>query len=424
MSGSRPRGLSRRAFAALLVEGAALWSTALSGGSALAQDPLARDPGVPDRGLGGTGVAPIDPQETLGQDRGIGGTGVVGTIRRFGSIVVNDLRVTFPPRVPVSIDGRPATLRDLRVGHVVRVLARPRGGGLRTRAIVVHSEVVGPLQASAAGTLTVLGQRILLGEDVALPPHRLGDVLAVSGLRRPDGAVVASLVERRERGPSRLRGPVVAGPDGGFAVGGTRVANLSPALLGREVRLVGRLAGGAFRATSVAVEPRVPFATADRLSLEAYVARGPEGLRLGSGLDVAADEVALDALDPQGAVRAVVVARPGPAGRLDVESLRVEHDSRGSGRGSGEPGRPGGPPGGPPGREGDGRPTGFGGPEGPDGTHGGTPGGPGRGGPAGGAGAGGGPGGAGPGGAGPGSAGPGGAGSGTGGPGGPGGPGR
>lgn len=396
------RGLSRRAFAALLAKGAALWS-----GGVLAQDPV-----VPDRGLGGTGVVPVDPEETLGLDRGIGGTGVVGTIRRFGSIVVNDLRVAFPSGVEVSIDGRRAGARDLKVGHVVRVLARRRGEGLSTRAIVVHSEVVGPLERDEAGAPWVSGQRILLGPGVVLPPHRRGDLLAVSGLRRPDGTIVASLVEPRPAGPARLRGPVAAAPGGGLAIGGTRLAGVPPDLLGREVRLVGRFARGTFRAGAVVVEPRVPFATADRLSLEAYVSRGPDGLRLGSGLDVAADAAALESLDPEGAVRAVVVARPGPDGRLDAESLRVEHDTRGSGRGAGEPGHPAGP-GGPPGR-GDGRPGA------PDGAHG-APGGPdgGRGGPPGG---GPGHGGGGPGGGGPGGGGPGGGGPGGGGPGG--GPGR
>ena len=42
-------------------------------------------------------------------DRGIGGTGVIGTIRRFGSIVVNDLRIAYPEDVQVHIDGTPAT---------------------------------------------------------------------------------------------------------------------------------------------------------------------------------------------------------------------------------------------------------------------------------------------------------------------------
>ena len=387
------RGLSRRAFAALLAKGAALWS-----GGALAQDP-----GVPDRGLGGTGAALADPEETLGLDRGIGGTGVVGTIRRFGSIVVNDLRVAFPPGVEVSIDGRRAGPQDLKVGHVVRVLARPRGDGLETRAIVVHSEAVGPLETGADGALRVLGQRITLGPGVAVPRHRRGELLAVSGLRHLDGTIVASLVERRAFGPARLRGPVTAAPGGGLAIAGTRVAGVPPALLGREVRLAGRFAGGVFRARAVVVEPRVPFAAADRLSLEAYVGRGPEGLRLGSGLDVAAEPGALDGLDPAGTVRAIVVARPGPDGRLDAESLRVEHDTRGSGRGAGETGRASGP-GGPPGRGGDGRPGGPGpadaghagdaGRAGPDGSRGGPPGGgPGHGGGGPGGGGGGGPGG-------------------------------
>ena len=389
--------LSRRAFASLLLQGAA-W-----GGRALAGDPEARD-----RGLGGTGAAPGDPSETLGQDRGIGGTGVIGTIRRFGSILVNDLRVTFPADVSVSIDGRRASSRELRLGHVVRVLARDRDGVLETRAIVADSEVVGPLEARVEGGLVVLGQRVLLGDSVALPRVRRGDMLAVSGLRRPDGVIVATLVERRPPAASRLNGPVTATPDGDLAIAGTPVAGLAPELLGRRVALVGRLRGGAFRAASVTVEPPVPFAGAARLSVEAYVARAPEGLRLGSGLDVSADAATLAADLPADAVRAVVVARPGPAGRLDVESLRVEHDSRGSGRGAGDPGRgPGARPGGP---EGPGRPggpdapAGFGGPDGGRGGFGGAPGG--MTGPGAGRGSGGGPGGAGGGGAGGGGGGP------------------
>ena len=404
--GRRP--LSRRAFAILLLQGAA-W-----GGRAFAGDPEARD-----RGLGGTGAAPVDPSETLGQDRGIGGTGVIGTIRRFGSILVNDLRVTFPADVSVSIDGRRASPRDLRLGHVVRVLARDRGGVLETRAIVADSEVVGPMEARVEDGLVVLGQRVVLGDGVALPRVRRGDVLAVSGLRRPDGAIVATLVERRRFAASRLNGPVTATPDGALAVGGTPVAGLAPELLGRRVALVGRLRGGAFRTQSVTVAPPVPFAAATRLSLEAYVARAPEGLRLGSGLDVSADAATLEAdlpADlPAGAVRAVVVARPDPAGRLDVLSLRVEHDTRGSGRGPGDPGRntgsrPAGPEG--PGRPGGpDAPTGFGGPDGGRGGFGGGPGGGGMGGSGTGRGSGGGPGGGGAGGGGPGGGGPGGGGA-------------
>ncbi len=322
--------LSRRAFGALL-----LHCAALSG-----DDARAKEAKSADRWLGG-GVLSVDPNETLGQDRGIGGTGVIGTIRRFGSIVVNDLRVTFPADVRVSIDGRPATLRDLRIGHVVRVLARRRGGRLATRAIVARSEVVGPLDSREADGLVVLGQRVELGEGVALPPHRPGDTLAVSGLRRLDGTVVASLVERRPGAAARLSGPVAVGPDGAPAIGGIRVDGLASALVGRRVTVVGVRSAAGFRAASVAVEPPVPFAAADQLSVEAYVARSPEGLRLGSGLDVAAGFATLSALEPDAAVRAVVVVRPGPAGRLEARSVRVEHDPGGARRGAQAPGRPG-----------------------------------------------------------------------------------
>ncbi len=339
MSGRRRHILSRRGFAALLLQGAALL-----GGRALAQDP---NVGA-DRGLGGTGVAPADPEETLGQDRGIGGTGVIGTIRRFGSIVVNDLRVTFPRGVPVSIDGRRATALDLKLGHVVRVLARQRGGVLATRAIVAQSEVVGPVDAARGGDLVVLGQRIAVPEGVAVPSHRAGDHLAVSGLRRLDGTVVASLVELRPPGPARVHGPLEVDAEGGLRIGGLAVAGLSPTLGGRRVSLVGMRQGGAFHPSAVTVEPRVPFAAADQLSVEAYVARAPDGLRLGSGLALSADARTQAELGDDGPVRAVVLARQRGMGRLDTLSLRVERDQRGgargeTGHGASGPDEPGGP---------------------------------------------------------------------------------
>ncbi len=376
--------LSRRGFAALLLQGAALW-----GGRALARDP---DSGA-DRGLGGTGVAATDPGETLGQDRGIGGTGVIGTIRRFGSIVVNDLRVTFPPGVPVSIDGRRAAARDLKLGHVVRVLARHRGDVLVTRAIVAQSEVVGPVDAARDGSLVVLGQRIAVPDGVAVPAHRAGDHLAVSGLRRLDGTVVASLVERRPPGPARVHGPLQVDAEGGLAIGGLAVAGLSPSLRGRRVSVVGARRGRVFHPSAVTVEPRVPFAAADGLSVEAYVARASDGLRLGSGLDLPAGADALAAVGDDGPVRAVVLARQDGAGGFDALSLRVERDQRGGargevGRGPGAPGEPG-RPGGPAGPAGPGGP-GPGGPGSPDGSR--PGGGPGMAGP-GGNGPGGGPGG-------------------------------
>ncbi len=279
-----------------------------------------------DRGIGGTGVAPSDPVERLGQDRGIGGTGVVGTIRRFGSIVVNDLHVTFPPSVRVTIDDLPATSRDLRLGHVVEVLAHGRIGKLRTTEIAVRSEVVGPIDSIEEDGFTVLGQRVVPGSGKASTSHNLGEIVAVSGLRRPDGSVVASLVEPRPGAASRLRGPLRADENGVLTIGILRIAGLEPKLAGRRLSLAGERHDQVFEPTTIVVEPAVPFAPeAGRLSLEAYVAASSDGLRLGSGLVV--NGAGSASVPPSGEpVRAVVTAIVDPNGRVMVESVRVEHD--------------------------------------------------------------------------------------------------
>ncbi len=322
MSGHPFRLLSRRSFSALLLNGAAVWASCAS---AMALNETGRR-------LGGNDMDAVDPAETLGQDRGIGGTGVIGTIRGFGSIVVNDLRVSFPAGVRVAIDGAPATPRDLRLGQVVRVLARKRRGLLATRAIVVRSEVVGPIDVAGPRSLVVLGQHVDLDDGLPALDHQRGDIVAVSGLRRPDGTVVASLVETRPPGPSRLRGPLATGSDGSLTIGRLRIAGLASSLAGRRVSLVGRRVEDRFHATTVYIEPHIPFAAADRLLLEDYVARTPDGVRFGSGLDMVGNAAAaLRTAMPMGeSVRAVVTAKAGPEGRLGVESLRVARDGRGS----------------------------------------------------------------------------------------------
>ncbi|TXN63484.1 hypothetical protein FV232_23235, partial [Methylobacterium sp. WL30] len=172
-----------------------------------------------DQGIGGTGARPTD---TPGDgDRGIGGTGVIGTIRRFGSIVVNDLRIAYPEDVSVRIDGVAARAADMRIGHVVHVVAHAEAGGLATRRIDVTSEVVGPVERVAEGALVVLGQSVA---TVGVAGRwAVGDRVAVSGLRRPDGVVVASLIEPRAEGPACVAGPVRHDRDGRPVIGRLRL---------------------------------------------------------------------------------------------------------------------------------------------------------------------------------------------------------
>ncbi|MFC6738756.1 hypothetical protein [Methylobacterium tardum] len=135
----------------------------LAGAAALRPGAVRPQEAPRDQGIGGTGMMRTDEPRngSLGEgDRGIGGTGVIGTIRRFGSIIVNGLRIAYPPGVEVRIDGEVGTAADLKIGHVVHVVARPDGGGLATRRIDVTSEVVGRVESVSPGRMIVLGQRV------------------------------------------------------------------------------------------------------------------------------------------------------------------------------------------------------------------------------------------------------------------------
>ncbi|WP_457108050.1 DUF5666 domain-containing protein, partial [Methylobacterium sp. P5_C11] len=276
-----------------------------------------------DQGIGGTGMMRTDEPKggSLGEgDRGIGGTGVIGTIRRFGSIIVNDLRIAYPPEVEVRIDGAPATTADLKIGQVVHVVARPEGGGLATRRIDVTSEVVGPVEAVAPGHLIVLGQRVsTAGLDGAWKP---GARVAVSGLRRPDGVIVASLIEARETGPDRVSGPVRRGPDG-LRIGALRLSGADALPPGKRVQVTGTATNNVLAVTNAA-QVGLPFPPGlRRVSIEAYIGRAGAGLDVGAGYAVVGRAAAR--VPRAGSVRAVLTASIARDGDLTVERLRIEN---------------------------------------------------------------------------------------------------
>jgi hypothetical protein len=364
--------------------------------------------GAGDRGIGGTGFAPSGSAD----DRGIGGTGFVGTIQRFGSIIVNDVRISYPPRARVTVDGRAAAVRDLRLGQVVSVAAEHSRGGLSTSAIAVSHEVVGWVRSVSDGFANILNQRI----DLSLldgVPVRPGLRVAVSGLRRLDGVIVASLIEPARSGPDRICGLVEADEEG-LWIDGLKLVNGDRSWIGRRVVLSGRPTSAGFAIASGVID-RLPDRVS-RLSVQAYLRREDAQLRLGNGLTI--PHAGTAGAWPFGSgEKAIVELAVDSAGQFNLTAIRLEgNGSAGaggpsgqgaSGPGMGGPGGFGGGPGG----------GGFGG--GPGGIGGAGPGGggPGGGGPGGGGPGGGGPGGAGPGGGnGPGGGGGGGAGGGGGGP--------
>ncbi|MBW7968460.1 DUF5666 domain-containing protein [Bradyrhizobium sp. BR 10289] len=320
---SRPPLISRR----LLLTGFWLAGTAV----ARAQVKLGTD-----QGIGGTGI-------TRGDDHGIGGTGIVGIIQRFGSIYVNGERITYASDVPVRIDGEAATAKALRIGQLARVVAtRQADGTLVTRSIAIASEVTGPIEQMKGNELTVLGQKIVVsGKETKLSA---GAQVAVYGLRRSDGVIVASLVEPRRGATERVTGLVERGPDGP-RIGGLKLSGVDPLLVGQRVQIEGRASQGAMQAARTRIDDFSDLAGASRLSIEAYVQRAGSNLQLGSGL-VARDGSRFG--PAAGEARMVVNGVFDRSRGLQVESTQAigrgpGPSPQGPGGGAGDPGRsPGG----------------------------------------------------------------------------------
>ncbi len=278
-----------------------------------------------DRGIGGTGVV-----DQPSGDRGLGGTGVIGTIRDFGSIIVNDMRISYSSYALLEIDGEPAPLVDLRIGQVANVVVAAKTESsttpvLETERITVVNEVVGPIASVGKGAFTVLGQTVST-RFIGGKGFRKGQWVAVSGLRQLDGTIVASLAEIREKRPGiarvpRVVGPVTLAPGGGAQIGGLKIANLDPALAGRRVLAELGLGKGQAAAVKTIVDPELSAMPGVRqVSIEAYVANSGTEARFGSGLTAATTSPAESA---QGAAsRAVVIVAIKPDGKLTAASQR------------------------------------------------------------------------------------------------------
>ncbi|KJC55767.1 signal peptide protein [Bradyrhizobium sp. LTSPM299] len=270
-----------------------------------------------DQGIGGTGIT--------GSDQGIGGTGIVGVIQRFGSIFVNGERIAYGADVPVHIDGEPATAKSLRIGQVARVVAqRGANGTLSTKQINAVSEVIGPIEHVKSGEMAVLGQKVVWsGQESWLKP---GTHVAVFGLRRTDGVIVASLVQERHDAATRVTGPLERDRSGSLRIGDLRLTGVDPALAGQRVQVDGRVTQGVMQVARSRSDDFSDLAGANRVLIEAYVRRVGGELQLGSGF-VARDN---SRFSPSADTRVVVNATLEGARGLRVESVQSVNKFPGS----------------------------------------------------------------------------------------------
>jgi len=319
-----------------------------------------------DHGIGGSGLSVTSGGEN--EDHGIGGTGIVGTIQGFGSIIVNGVHIPFTMATPVFIDGKRVSTNAMHIGHVVRVLL----SGERAQHIMIVSEVQGRIDRISRNGMTVLSQDIDT-TNIDTASLRRGGRVAVFGIRKPDGTIVARRIERRlVSDGSHVRG--VPQRDGArIRIGGLVLETASRHLLGKQTLVRFATNGQRQRVVRIETEAVVPGLRHGFVNVETYGHEERGHVALGLGILAPGDRMQLSA-DGHGFV-----------------DLSVRDSSRMAGPGNGPGPRNGGPPpdgGGPPDRSpfsrgwGEpsrgprgGPPGGFGGPGGPPGPAG-PPGGP------------------------------------------------
>ena len=134
-----------------------------------------------------------------------------GPVSGFGSVFVHGVRFE-TGSAAFTINGRPGTQADLRVGHVVTIHAhRDSNGNSTADRVDFDDQVKGPVASvdAATGQLVVLGQTVLTDADTSFDDNIPGASLAglaagviveVSGMRRADGAIQATRIEAKPPG--------------------------------------------------------------------------------------------------------------------------------------------------------------------------------------------------------------------------------
>ncbi|TIX90760.1 DUF5666 domain-containing protein [Rhizobium sp. P44RR-XXIV] len=232
-----------------------------------------------DHGIGGTG------QSISGEtDHGIGGTGVFGTIQRFGSIFVNGNRIAYSPDVLVNIDGVRADQRALRLGQVVRVALNGSPDHPSAHAIYVTSEVIGPIESMSTDSIVVLSQTIELTPHTYRPALKPGEIVAVYGIRKPDGTIVASRIEKRVAKSRMLLRGVAQSHNGHVKVGNLIIDIAARSFVGHRVVAEFGRKRGVLRVKSLKLEDLVPGLREGTINVETYVERAGETVSVGVGV--------------------------------------------------------------------------------------------------------------------------------------------
>jgi hypothetical protein len=291
-------------------------------------------------GTGGTGIFGPDGS-------GSGGTGIYGTVVAFGSVCVNGLKIEYDGETPVETNGRKARAEDLELGQIVRIETR-RDDPNRAHRITIESPLSGPIGRvePERGRLYIMGAEVRLrpgavirgseSQGRVLADLQRGDHVAVSGLRRSDGVLMASRLDLLPAGtPALVTGVALPIGDDTFYVGRVRSqlaagGTADPALRRARVQIRGtwNLRTQTLEDVAVRAAPiHLPGVSA--VSVQGYVARdrGPGDFKIaGTRLSVSnrSDKDHSFHLDALVRVRGQI----DQAGRLQASHIVIEERGR------------------------------------------------------------------------------------------------
>lgn len=132
---------------------------------------------------------------------------VKGAIAGFGSVIINGVHYE-TDSATVRIEGKPASVMDLKVGEVIRLVAEKDSQGVSHATTIDEDHLIqGAVEAvdPVAGTLTIAGQLIRVDADTSfddsIPTHSLagiavGDRIEVHGFVMADGTARATRIEK------------------------------------------------------------------------------------------------------------------------------------------------------------------------------------------------------------------------------------
>ena len=161
---------------------------------------------------GGPVSNPPPPPVTAGSTKTVY---VTGAIAGFGSVIVNGVRYD-TDSAQVSIEDKPATAAQLRVGEVIHMQAEVDSQGVaRARSIAQDHLLQGAVQAvdRVAGTLTIAGQVVTVDNetmfDDSIPQRSLagiavGDMIEVHGFASSGSAARATRIEKAGPGETEV----------------------------------------------------------------------------------------------------------------------------------------------------------------------------------------------------------------------------